>query len=313
MKLAIVFPGQASQSVGMMHQYDGLPKIRETFDEASEIFGTDLWTLVAEGPAEKLHLTTYTQPVMLVAGVAVYRAWQALGGPAPALLAGHSLGEYSALVASGALRFEDAVPLVRHRAESMQAAVPEGLGGMAAILGLADDAVLKICEETAQGEVLEAANFNAQAQVVIAGHNGALHRGIDLAKSRGAKRGLMLPMSVPCHCSLMRPAAGSLTEFLAGITLAAPSVPVVHNADVATHADPTAIKDALARQLYSPVRWVDTIRYLVGEGVTHLMECGPGKVLAGISKRTAGPVPFYALADASQVKEALAALQKVRS
>ncbi len=310
MKLAFVFPGQASQSVGMMHQYEGLPKIRETFDEASEIFGTDLWTLVAEGPAEKLHLTTYTQPIMLVAGVAVLRAWQAVGGPAPAVLAGHSLGEYTALVASGALRFEDAVPLVRHRAEAMQGAAPEGVGGMAAILGLADETVLEICQEAAQGEVLEAANFNAPAQVVIAGHNGALHRGIKLAKARGAKRGLMLPMSVPCHCSLMRPAAGSLIEHLAGVELAVPAVPVIHNADVASHSEPAAIKDALARQLYSPVRWVDTVRYFVGQDVTQVVECGPGRVLAGITKRIAKDLQQYALADAAQVNETLAALRR---
>ena len=309
MKLAIVFPGQASQSVGMMHHYDGLPGVRETFDEASDIFGADLWALVAEGPAEKLHLTTYTQPIMLVAGVAVFRAWKALGGPPPAMLAGHSLGEYTALVAAGALRFEDAVPLVRHRAEAMQGAAPEGVGGMAAILGLPDEAVLKVCEEAAQGEVLEAANFNAPAQVVIAGHTGALHRGIDLAKSRGAKRGLMLPMSVPCHCSLMRPAAQSLAARLAGVELTAPAVPVVHNADVANHAGPAAIKDALARQLYSPVRWVDTVRYLLAHGVTHVVECGPGRVLAGITKRTAGDLPQYTLADTTHVNETLAALR----
>lgn len=309
MKLAIVFPGQASQSVGMMHHYRGLPQVRETFDEASQIFGADLWALVAEGPAEKLHLTTNTQPIMLVAGLAVFRAWEALGGPPPAMLAGHSLGEYTALVASGALRFEDAVPLVRHRAEAMQGAAPPGVGGMAAILGLSDESVLKVCAEAAQGEVLEAANFNAPAQVVIAGHNGALHRGIELAKNRGAKRALMLPMSVPCHCSLMRPAAQSLTARLSSVELAAPAVPVVHNADVASHAEPAAIKGALARQLYSPVRWVDTVRNLLDEGVTHLIECGPGRVLAGIMKRTAGNLPQYTLADTAHVNEALAALR----
>jgi [acyl-carrier-protein] S-malonyltransferase len=307
-KLAIVFPGQASQSVGMMHHYDGLPRIRETFDEASAIFGADLWALVAEGPAEKLHLTAFTQPIMLVAGVAVLRAWEALGGPPPALLAGHSLGEYTALVAAGALRFEDAVLLVRHRAEAMQAAAPQGVGGMAAILGLPDEEVLAVCKEAAQDEVLEAANFNAPSQVVIAGHDRALHRGIDLAKARGAKRGLMLPMSVPCHCSLMRPAALSLTAYLSEIELGAPSVPVIHNADVASHSTPTAIKDALARQLYSPVRWVDTVRHLLGQGVTHLVECGPGRVLAGITKRTAGDLPQYTLADTTHVHETLAAL-----
>jgi [acyl-carrier-protein] S-malonyltransferase len=308
-KLALVFPGQASQSVGMMHHYDGLPAVRETFDEASQIFGEDLWALVAEDPADKLHLTKYTQPIMLVAGMAVFRAWEALGGPPPAVLAGHSLGEYTALVVSGALRFEDAVPLVRERAEAMQGAAPEGVGGMAAILGLADESVLEVCKEAAQGEVLEAANFNAPAQVVIAGHNGALHRGIDLAKHRGSKRALMLPMSVPCHCSLMRPAAERLTACLSAIELTAPAIPVIHNADVASHTEPAAIKNALARQLYSPVRWVDTVRYLLGQGVTHVVECGPGRVLAGITKRTAGNLAQYTLADTVHVKEALAALR----
>jgi [acyl-carrier-protein] S-malonyltransferase len=310
LKLAFVFPGQASQSVGMMHHYDGLPRVRETFDEASQIFGTDLWQLVAEGPAEKLNLTTFTQPIMLVAGVAVLRAWEAVGGPRPEMLAGHSLGEYSALVASGALRFEEAVPLVRHRAEAMQGAAPEGVGGMAAILGLQDEAVRKVCEEAAQGEVLEAANYNFPGQVVIAGHNGALHRAINLAKTRGAKRGLMLPMSVPCHCSLMRPAADSLTECLSRAELAVPSVPVVQNADVTAHEAPAAIKDALARQLFSPVRWTETMRYMVAHGVTHLVECGPGKVLAGINKRTAGEISHYTLADTASVNDTLSALRK---
>lgn len=309
MKLAIVFPGQGSQSIGMMNHYDGLPRVRETFDEGSQIFGTDLWKLVADGPADKLDLTTYTQPIMLVAGVAVFRAWEALGGPPPAVMAGHSLGEYTALVASGALRFDDAVRLVRHRAEAMQGAAPEGLGGMAAILGLPDEAVLRVCEEAAQGEVLEAANFNAPAQVVIAGHKGALQRGIGLAKARGAKRGVMLPMSVPCHCSLMRPAAESLTARLADVQVAAPAVPVIHNADVASHAESAAIKDALARQVCSPVRWVGTVRYLLDQGVTHVIECGPGKVLAGITKRTAGELPQYTLADTAHMKDTLAALR----
>ena len=308
-KVALVFPGQASQSVGMMQLYEGLPRIRETFDEASEITGSDLWKLVAEGPAEKLQLTTYTQPIMLVAGVAVLRAWEALDGPRPAMLAGHSLGEYTALVASGALRFRDAVPLVRERAQAMQGAAPQGVGGMAAVLGLPDDKVLEICADAAQGEVLEAANFNAPEQVVIAGHNDALQRAIVLAKKRGAKRALMLPMSVPCHCSLMRPAAETLTAYLANVELVSPGIPVVQNADVTSHQTPAAIKDALARHLYSPVRWVESIRYLIDHGITHLVECGPGRVLAGITKRIAADLPQYTLADTTFMNDALAALR----
>lgn len=310
MKLAFVFPGQGSQSVGMMLGYEGLPEIRETFDQASVAFGEDLWEVVAEGPAEKLNRTTYTQPVMLVAGIAVYRAWAKSGGPQPHILAGHSLGEYTALVASGALPLEVAVPLVRHRAAAMQQAVPEGAGAMAAILGLSDDAVLEVCREAAQGEVLEAVNFNAPSQVVIAGSRSAVSRGADLAKARGAKRSVLLPMSVPAHCSLMRPAAHSLEAYLSKVTVSAPVVPVVQNADVASHSDPAAIKDALARQLYSPVRWVQTVTHLAGQGVTHLVECGPGKVLAGLNKRIASNFGQYSLADASSLQEALAALRE---
>ncbi len=293
----------------MMKGYEGLPEVRETFDQASGVFGEDLWKLAADGPAEKLNLTAYTQPLMLVAGIAVYRAWGASGGATPAILAGHSLGEYTALVASGALTLEDAVPLVRYRAEAMQKAVPEGVGGMAAILGLADDAVLDVCREAAQGGVLEAANFNAPSQVVIAGNKDAVQRGADLAKAKGAKRSVLLPMSVPSHCSLMRPAAESLATYLSGVSLAAPAAPVIQNADVTSHAESAAIKDALARQLYSPVRWVETVTHLAGQGVTHLVECGPGKVLAGLNKRIAGDIAQYTLSDAASLRDAVAALR----
>jgi [acyl-carrier-protein] S-malonyltransferase len=295
----------------MMRGYGELPGIKETFDEASRIIGEDLWELVTRGPEEKLNRTTYTQPVMLTAGIAVYRAWLASGGKAPEIVAGHSLGEYSALVAAGALRFEDAVSFVRRRAEVMQDAVPEGSGGMAAIIGLADGDVLRVCQEAAHGQVLEAANFNAPSQVVIGGHREAVVRGTERAKARGAKRSVMLPMSVPVHCSLMRPAADKLAAFLAPVPLSQPLVPVIHNADVASHAEPAAIKDALARQIYRPVRWVQTIHYLASQGVTHLVECGPGKVLAGLNKRIAQDLLNYTLADAASITAALAALQQV--
>jgi len=287
-----------------------LPHIKETFDEASKIFGEDLWDLVTHGPAERLNLTTYTQPVMLVAGIAVYRAWLASGGRAPAIVAGHSLGEYTALVASGALRFDDAVSLVSYRAQVMQQAVPEGVGGMAAIIGLADDAVLDLCRQAAQGQVLEAANFNAPSQVVIGGHKEAVHRGAELAKARGAKRSVMLPMSVPVHCSLMRPAAEKLAAYLSDVPLTVPAVPVIQNADVRSHAEPAAIKEALCRQLYSPVRWVQTVHYLASQGVTHLVECGPGKVLGGLNKRIAHELVNYTLADAASISQVAGALPK---
>lgn len=309
MQLAFVFPGQGSQSVGMMQAYEDLPQVRATFDEASGIFGEDLWELVAEGPAERLNLTVYTQPVMLVAGVALLRSWESLGGRRPDWTAGHSLGEYTALVAAGALRMEDAVPLVRLRAEAMQKAVPEGAGGIAAILGLADEDVVAVCREAANGEVLEAANFNAPSQVVIAGDRDAVARGMALAKARGAKRSVMLPMSVPSHCSLMRPAAESLAQCLRDVNITAPTTPVVQNADVVSHPQPDAIKDALARQLHSPVRWVETVRFLVAQGVTHVVECGPGKVLAGLNKRINGELVQYTLSDANAVREAIEALR----
>jgi [acyl-carrier-protein] S-malonyltransferase len=309
MKLAFVFPGQGSQSVGMMQGYEGLPQIRETFEQASTLFGEDLWRLAVEGPAEKLNLTAYTQPLMLIAGVAVYRAWKAFEGLLPHIVAGHSLGEYTALVAAGALSFEDALPLVRHRAAAMQDAVPEGIGGMAAILGLADDAVVEVCREAAQGDVLEAANFNAPSQVVIAGNKAAVQRGADLAKAKGAKRSVLLPMSVPSHCSLMQPAAERLTAYLSKVTFATPMIPVVQNADVASYGDPREIKAALARQLYNPVRWVQTVSHLAQQGVTHLVECGPGKVLAGLNKRSAGDLAQYSLADAGSFQDALTAVR----
>lgn len=309
MKLAFVFPGQGSQSLGMMQGYDGLPVVKETFAEASEILKQDFWKLVTEGPVEALNLTVNTQPVMLIAGVAAYRAWQSLAGVRPALMAGHSLGEYSALVAAEALRFADAVPLVRFRAEAMQRAAPEGTGAVAAILGLDDDIVRQVCAEAAQGQVLEPANFNSPAQVVIAGHREAVNRGMDLATAKGAKRAVMLPVSAPVHCSLMRPAAEQLRERLRGVAIGSPKVPVIHNVDVAALSDPEAIREALVRQVFGPVRWAETIQAFAREGVTHVVECGPGKVLAGLNKRIEAKLQTLALVDAESVKQAMNTLR----
>jgi [acyl-carrier-protein] S-malonyltransferase len=305
MKFAFVFPGQGSQSVGMMAAYGDAAPIRETFAEASQALGQDLWAMVSDGPADILNQTVNTQPVMLAAGVAAYRLWQSRGGPAPALMAGHSLGEYTALVCAGAIAFADAVRLVRLRAEAMQSAVPEGVGAMAAVLGLDDAVVRAVCAEAARGEVLEAVNFNSPGQVVIAGHKTAVDRGCMLAKERGAKRALPLPVSVPSHCALMEPAAGKLLAALGNIEVRAPQVPVLHNADVASHADPDAIRDALARQLYRPVRWVETVQAMAAQGVELIAECGPGKVLAGLNKRIVEGMAGVALADAAALADTL--------
>jgi [acyl-carrier-protein] S-malonyltransferase len=284
-KFAVVFPGQGSQSRGMMNGYADFVAVRDTFIEASDILQQDLWQLVAEGNDADLNATVNTQPIMLTAGVAVYRAWQSQQGAIPTLMAGHSLGEYTALVAAGALSFADALPLVRYRAQCMQQAVPEGVGGIAAILGLDDDAVRAVCVEGAQGEVLEAVNFNSPGQVVIAGNRSAVERGMELAKAKGAKRAIMLPMSVPSHCSLLKGAAEQLRAYLNNVTVQTPAIPVLHNADVVAYNDGAAIKDALVRQLYSPVRWVETVQAFGKQGITHNVECAPGKVLAGLNKR----------------------------
>lgn len=306
MKLAFVFPGQGSQSVGMMAAYGDHATIRDTLAEAADALGFDLAGMIADGPAEALNQTVNTQPAMLAAGVAVYRLWLAQGGARPALMAGHSLGEYTALTCAGALNFADALKLVRLRAEAMQSAVPEGVGAMAAVLGLDDDTVRAVCAEAAQGEILAAVNYNSPGQVVIAGHKAAVERGCVLAKERGAKRALPLPVSVPSHCALMQPAAEKLLAAMAAIEVKAPVVPVLHNADVASHAEPGAIKDALARQLYSPVRWVESMQVFAAQGVTRIAECGPGKVLAGLNKRILADVPTLALADAGAIAAALA-------
>ncbi len=309
MQIAFVFPGQGSQSVGMMEGFAAHPVVRETFAEASEALGEDLWALVAQGPADALSLTSNTQPVMLAAGVAVWRAWLAAGGPRPVVVAGHSLGEYSALVAAGALAFRDAVPLVRFRAQAMQEAVPPGQGAMAAIMGGDDGAVTSACAEAEQGQVVEAVNFNAPGQIVIAGHREAVERAIALAKQMGAKRGVLLPVSAPFHSSLLRPAAERLAARLAQVPVATPQIPVIHNVDVAEHREHDAIRDALARQAANPVHWTATVRAMADRGVTHIVECGPGKVLAGLVKRIADGMPAYALTDGDAIAATLAELR----
>jgi [acyl-carrier-protein] S-malonyltransferase len=305
MKLAFVFPGQGSQSVGMLQGWGDRVEIRATFSEASDALGQDLWALVADGPADQLNQTINTQPAMLAADIAVWRVWQAAGGAMPVMLAGHSLGEYAALVAAGSLDFTDAIRLVRVRAEAMQAAVPEGVGAMAAILGLDDDAVHAVCSEAAAGEVVEAVNLNSPGQVVIAGNKAAVERAMALAKGKGAKRALPLPVSVPSHSSLMLPAAEKLLAYLQGVMLAAPTIPLLHNSDVQSHAEPDAIRAALARQLHTPVRWVETVRALKAAGIERVIECGPGKVLAGLTKRIDDSLPALALVDETSLQAAL--------
>jgi [acyl-carrier-protein] S-malonyltransferase len=302
MSFAFVFPGQGSQSVGMMATYGDAAVVRATFDEASATLGDDLWAMVAEGPAEALTQTVNTQPVMLTAGVAAWRLWLEKGGRKPAVVAGHSLGEYSALVAAGVIDFRDAVPLVRLRAAAMQEAVPFGTGAMAAVLGLDDAGIVAACAEAAQGEVVEPVNFNAAGQTVIAGHKGAVERAMEACKARGAKMAKALPVSAPFHSSLIRPAADKLAARLAELTLNAPVIPVINNVDVAIENDPARIRDALVRQAYNPVRWVETIRKMAAMGVSTVAECGPGKVLAGLTKRCTDGVVGVALADAAAIE-----------
>ena len=309
MKFALVFPGQGSQSLGMMAAYGDSPIVRATFDEASKALGRDLWQLVTEGPAEALNQTVNTQPLMLTAGVAVYRLWLEKGGPQPAMVAGHSLGEYAALVAAGVLPLADAAPLVELRAKAMQEAVPAGEGAMAAVLGLDAASVGAACNEAAQGQVVQAVNFNAPEQTVIAGHKAAVERAAEACKAKGAKRAVMLPVSAPFHCSLMQPAADRLKTRLAELTFSAPKIDVLNNVDVATPNDPAAIKDALGRQAAAPVRWVETMRAMQAAGVTHIFECGPGKVLAGLVKRCADGVAGGAMADLAGVDAALAVVK----
>ncbi len=308
MPFAAVFPGQGSQSPGMLSGFDS-PLIREVFSEASDTLSLDLWGLAQHGPEEELNRTENTQPVMLAAGVAVWRLWESQGGCQPVVMAGHSLGEYSALVCSGALDFADAVRLVAARGRLMQSAVPDGAGAMAAILGLDDDAVRAACDAATQGEVVSPVNFNSPGQVVIAGAAAAVDRACAAAKDAGAKRALKLPVSVPSHCSLMEPAARELAQLLADVEISTPRIPVIHNVNVATLTDPSGIRDALAQQLYNPVRWVETVRRMAGQGVDRLVEFGPGKVLAGLTRRIDRSLNAICIHDAASLDAALASCE----
>jgi [acyl-carrier-protein] S-malonyltransferase len=307
MKLAMVFPGQGSQSLGMVTGYEAHPVVRRTFAEASEVLGQDLWSLAAEGPADELNRTVNTQPVMLTADVAVYRAWQERGGAEASVFAGHSLGEYAALVAASAISFADALPLVRFRAQAMQDAVPQGVGAMAAVMGLDDAGIAAACAEARQGQVVDPVNFNAPGQVVIAGHKEAVERAMAAAKAKGAKRALMLPVSAPFHSSLLKPAAERLAAYLAKVDVKTPSTPVLHNVDVQSVKTPDGVRDALARQAASPVRWVDTVQSFQAQGVTHIVECGPGTVLSGLCRRIASDIEALPTNDGDALDAALTA------
>ena len=305
-EFSLVFPGQGSQSVGMLADLaEAFPLVTATFQEASDALGFDLWQLVQGGPAEELNLTHNTQPAMLAAGIAVWRVWQEQGGANPVVTAGHSLGEYSALVAADALGFSDAVALVAERGRLMQQAVPEGTGAMAAILGLDDDKVRELCSDAAQGEVVEAVNYNSPGQVVVAGNKTAVERMIELAKGAGAKRALPLPVSVPSHCALMKPAAEQLAERLAAVSISAPSIPVIHNVTVAECAEPDQIRQLLAQQLHSPVRWVETVQAIAGRDLDTVIESGPGKVLAGLNKRIDRSIKGLAVFDPASLESAM--------
>ena len=308
MIVAFTFPGQGSQSVGMLNGYSDLPIIKQTFDEGSEVLGYDCFELVNHGPVEQLNLTIYTQPIMLIAGLAVYRAWKYLGGKTPDYLAGHSLGEYTALVAAEALAFRDAVKLVQYRAEVMQECVPNGIGAMAAIIGLDDDVVKAICSQivgNTEKIILEPANFNSPGQIVIAGHKAAVLEGMELAKSKGAKLVTLLPLSVPSHCSLMYPAAEKFQKLLKQTDFCSPQIPVVHNADVQQHQQSSEIIKILTQQIHSPVHWVGTIQSFVSQGATHIVECGPGKVLSGLTKRIDKTLANFSLADSTSLQHAI--------
>ncbi|HEJ8018330.1 ACP S-malonyltransferase [Serratia marcescens] len=305
-QFAFVFPGQGSQTVGMLAELAAqFPIVEETFGEASSALGYDLWQLVQQGPAEELNKTWQTQPALLAASVAIFRVWQQQGGKAPALMAGHSLGEYSALVCAGVLDFKAAIRLVELRGKLMQEAVPEGTGAMYAIIGLDNDAIVKACEESAQGQVVSPVNFNSPGQVVIAGNKEAVERAGAACKAAGAKRALPLPVSVPSHCALMKPAADKLAVALQDITFNAPQVPVVNNVDVRTENDPEAIRSALVRQLYSPVRWTESVEFIAAQGVTSLLEVGPGKVLTGLTKRIVDTLTAAAVNDTASLSAAL--------
>ncbi|WP_199637296.1 ACP S-malonyltransferase [Serratia sp. PAMC26656] len=305
-QFAFVFPGQGSQALGMLADLAAqFPIVEKTFSEASSVLGYDLWQLVQQGPAEELNKTWQTQPALLAASVAIFRVWQQQGGKAPAMMAGHSLGEYSALVCAGVLDFQAAIRLVELRGKLMQEAVPEGTGAMFAIIGLGNEAIAKACEESAQGQVVSPVNFNSPGQVVIAGNKEAVERAGAACKAAGAKRALPLPVSVPSHCALMKPAADKLAVALQEITFSAPQVAVVNNVDVRTETDPEAIRSALVRQLYSPVRWTESVEFMAAQGVTSLLEVGPGKVLTGLTKRIVDTLTAAAVNDAASLSAAL--------
>jgi [acyl-carrier-protein] S-malonyltransferase len=310
MRIAFVFPGQGSQTVGMLAAFAQHPAAQDVLDRAGAALGEDLAGLIAHGPPEQLNLTVNTQPAMLAAGLAVHAVWRAEGGRAPDLLAGHSLGEYTALAAAGALALEDAVRLVRFRAQAMQEAVPAGVGSMAAILGLSDEQVRQACAEAAQGEVVEAVNFNAPSQVVIAGHKSAVERACQAARALGAKRAVVLPVSAPFHSSLLAPASRRLRERLAQVAVLPPSIPVINNIDVARQTEPDRIRDALARQAAGPVRWTEVVRAMAADGVTHVVECGPGRVLAGLTRRIDAGLESLAITDMASLQSALAQLKE---
>ena len=302
MKFAMVFPGQGSQSVGMLAAYGDSDAVRDTIAEASDILKQDIGKLVAEGPAEDLNSTVNTQPVMLTAGICAWRLWRELGGAEPAMAAGHSLGEYTALVVAGAISFSDALPLVRLRAQAMQEAVPHGVGAMAAILGLKDDDVRAACKDSAHNQVCEPVNWNAPAQVVIAGHADAVRRAMEAAKALGAKRAISLPVSAPFHSSLMKPAAARLREALSKITVKPPHIPVIHNVDAKSRTDPESIREALVTQADHSVLWVECVKEMAARGATHVFECGPGKVLAPLTKRIAEGLAGLALSDRASLE-----------
>jgi len=306
MSLAFIFPGQGSQSVGMLKELsESFSEVSATFQEASDALGYDLWSLVQDGPTEKLNSTDVTQPAMLASGVATWRVWQAKGGLMPAMVAGHSLGEYTALVCAGSLDYVDAIKLVSQRGQFMMQAVPAGTGAMAAILGMDDEAVRQVCLDAAEGEVLEAVNYNSPGQVVVAGNKSAVERVCILAKEQGAKRALELPVSVPSHCALMKPAADQLAEVLSSISFNTPSIPVINNVDVIAAESEADIRDALKRQLFSPVRWVETIEKMSADGADQFNECGPGKVLVGLNKRINKALTSNALLDTATIEAAL--------
>jgi [acyl-carrier-protein] S-malonyltransferase len=308
MTIACVFPGQGSQAVGMLAELSAVyPEVKDTFDDASRALDYDLWQLTQQGPEAELNRTDKTQPAMLAAGVAVWRVWQKRRGTQPIFLAGHSLGEYTALVCAGALALQVAARLVAERGRYMQEAVPAGLGAMAAILGLADAQVIAACDQASQGEIVSAVNFNSPGQVVIAGHSNAVARAVEVAKQLGAKRAVLLPVSVPSHCSLMAPAAERLADYLQDVEIEQPSIPVFNNVDAVIVEEPQAIREALVRQLVSPVRWVEIIQAMASKGVGNVVECGPGKVLAGLNKRIARDMTALPVQDPASLEEALAA------